>query len=267
MPPEAHAGAGPSRPTVLVTRPPPAGQELAALLEALGFRAHVFPVLELRPPRDASALRRAAERTAAGAYDWVALTSANGVRAFSAALAEVRQASRSAGLPARLAVVGAVTAAAAAREGWEVELVPELYTAEGLLDAFGGVALEGKRVLLPVAEAARDVLPEGLRRRGARADVVIAYRTVAPEPRDVQELRALVREHRVELVTLASPSAAEGLLELVGAPALVLPVVAIGPVTAQAAEALGFRVASVASPHTAEGLAAAVAEWAKDRPR
>jgi uroporphyrinogen-III synthase len=249
------------RPAVLVTRPPPGGQELAALLEAAGLRAHLFPVLEIVPPEDASPLRLAAERAAAGGYDWIALTSANGVRAFSRALAEARGSGRLEPPPARLAAVGAATAAAAAREGWSVDLVPERYTAEGLVEAFAPLPLERTRVLVPVAEAARSTLPEGLRARGADVDVVAAYRTVVPRPDEADRLRALVRGGAVGVATLASPSAAEGLLDVVGAGALSVPVVAIGPVTADAAGALGFRVVAVAEPHTAEGLVAAVLEW------
>src|SRR5688572_25650327 len=180
------------RPAVLVTRPPPGGQELTALLEAAGLQAHLFPVLELVPPEDASPLRQAAERAAAGGYAWIALTSANGVRAFSRALAEARGSGQSEPPPACFAVVGAATAAAAAREGWSVDLVPERYTAEGLVEAFAPLPLQGKRVLLPVAEAARSTLPEGLRARGADVDVVVAYRTVVPRSDEVEWLRALV---------------------------------------------------------------------------
>jgi uroporphyrinogen III methyltransferase / synthase len=245
---------------VLVTRPPPGGQELAALLEAAGFQAHLFPMLEVRPPEDASALRHAAARAAAGSYDWIALTSANGVRAFSDALAEARGGQRE-GPPARLAVVGAATAAAAAREGWSVDLVTERYTAEGLVEAFARFPVEGKRVLLPVAEAARSTLPEGLRARRAEVDVVVAYRTVVPRSDDVERLRALLRGGALAVATLASPSAAEGLLEVLGTDALAVPVAAIGPVTAEAAEALGFRVVAVAQPHTADGLVESVLAW------
>jgi uroporphyrinogen-III synthase len=258
---------------VLVTRPRAAGQKLAELLEAAGLRVHFIPVLEIVPPVDASPLNVAAARLAAGAYDWVVLTSANGVRALSAALARVRGGSpgeeaEGAGAgacpDAKVAVVGAATAAAVRQEGWRVELVPERYTAEALLEAFAAVPLTGTRMLLPEAEAAREVLPEGLHALGAAVDVVVAYRAALAAPAERERLRALFRDGLLDLVTLASPSAAEGLLDLAGPDVLAVPAAVIGPVTAEAARALGYQVVAEAEPHTAEGLVSAVAKWASD---
>jgi uroporphyrinogen-III synthase len=273
-------GAVPPRsPSVLVTRPPPGGGELAGLLEALGFEVHVFPALAIAPPEDPSALRAAALRAAAGGYQWVVLTSANGVRALREALDRATEEEggaagrRDAGAPgalgasrpvaprAKLAVVGSATAEAARREGWDVELVPGTYTGEGLLEAFAAVPVEGARVLLAVAEGARDVVSRGLRARGAEVDVVVAYRSTPASGADVERVRALVAERRLALITLASPSAAEGLLELAGPAVLAVPAVTIGPVTAGVARTLGFDVVAVAQPHTNEGLAAAAAAW------
>jgi uroporphyrinogen-III synthase len=63
------------------------------------------------------------------------------------------------------------------------------------------------------------------------------------------------------LLTFTSPSAARHLLDRVGPAALEIPVAAIGPVTAAAAEALGYHVVAVPESHTLEGLAGAVRGW------
>src|ERR1039458_10591478 len=55
------------------------------------------------------------------------------------------------------------------------------YVAEGMLEAFADHDLVEKRILLPRAAVARDLVPAELARRGARVDVVEAYRTVPPE--------------------------------------------------------------------------------------
>ena len=59
--------------------------------------------------------------------------------------------------------------------------MPEEYVAESLVEALAGERSEGKRILLPRAAVARDLVPAELTRRGARVDVVEAYRTVVPE--------------------------------------------------------------------------------------
>ena len=165
-------------------------------------------------------------------------------------------------IPARVAVVGTATASAVSAQGWTVERVPREATAEGLLSAFED-DLEGVRVLMPAAEAARDVLPGGLRARGAEVDVVAAYRTVAPA--ESASWGALLRAEKVDVLTFASPSSASHLLEAAGEEVLAIPAIAIGPVTEATAAALGFRVVAVAEIQNTDGLVDAVSSWAKGR--
>ena len=141
--------------TVAVTRPSTKGDTLTAQLTALGARVLDAPALRIVPPADPGPLRRAAARL--DEFDWVMVTSVTGVEALAAA---GREGGRS---PRRLAVVGSQSAAAAVAAGWSVDLVPRRYDAEGLLEQLDreGVALAGARVLLPLAEGARDVLREG----------------------------------------------------------------------------------------------------------
>jgi uroporphyrinogen-III synthase len=246
------------RTRVLVTRPPPGGSELAAMLEAEGMAALLSPAVEVFPPNDPGPLNAVASRVARGDFDWIVFTSAEGVRSFARASALLDERPPR----ARIAAVGAATAAAASAAGWTVDLVPDRHTSEGLLqELLRSRSLEGVRMLLPVAERARGALPDGLRARGAQVEVVTAYRTVARAGRELDDLRALVRGRGVDLLTFASPSAVEGFVEGVGDDALELPVVAIGPVTAEAAERLGLRVVAVADPHTNAGLVRAVRGW------
>jgi len=254
--------------TVLVTRPSERGRQLAERLEAAGFRAEVFPLIEIQPPSDPEPLVAAAARAVAGAYDWIALTSANGVRALAGALA--RLPADPGGKPfaphadTGIAVVGPATADEVEAQGWRVDLMAGVHTAEGLLDALSETALQREaRILIPQAEAARDVLPTGLRSRRAQVEVVIAYRTAPVGGACLESLRRLLREGRVDLVTFASPSAVEAYDDALGDEGRWVPAAAIGPVTASAAERLGFRVVVVAERHTSEGLVEAVSRWAE----
>ena len=84
-------------------------------------------------------------------------------------------------LRAKICAIGPATRAAVEALHVKVDLMGKEYVAEGLLEAFAAHDLAGKRVLLPRAAVARDLVPDELARRGARVDVVEAYRTVAPE--------------------------------------------------------------------------------------
>ena len=158
---------------------------------------------------------------------------------------------------ARLAAIGPATAAALRARGVRVALVPDEYRAEGLLRAFKVERWRGKRVLLARAANAREVLPRELRRRGARVDVVEAYRTVVPSASRSRLRRIFAR--RPDAITFTSSSTVRNCFALLGRGrarrALAgVAVVTIGPVTSRTARALGLRVAVEARPYTIPAL-------------
>jgi uroporphyrinogen-III synthase len=249
---------------VVVTRPGAGDEPLTHALAALGAEVRPLPTLVIEPPTDPAPLERALARWSS--YDWVAFTSPRGVAAVAEALS-ARGSDPRAHPPRRLAVVGPTTAAAARTVGWSADVVPARFDAEGLLGALDrrGVVLAGARVLLPVAEAARATLGAGLRARGAQVDQVVAYRSGAPADFDEARAAALLQVDRPLLLTLASPSAARNLIDLLGPRVLAFPVAAIGPVTGEAARELGYTVVAQPEAHTLEALAEAVIGWWRAR--
>jgi uroporphyrinogen III methyltransferase/synthase len=257
---------------VVVTRPRAQAGALADLLEERGAEVISFPTIAIAPPADPGALDRAI--AAAGGYDWIVFTSANGVQAFferfAAAGRDVREL-----VSVRLAAIGPETAAQLARRLLRPAVVPADYRAEGLLAALGAEEVRGRRILLPRAAGARAVLPEELRRRGAGVDEVIAYRAVAPPSADLAALVAGLERGDVDALTFTSSSTVRNFVEMVGRPAVArlvgdaTPVVAcIGPVTADTARELGLRVDVVPRAYTVPALAAALADhFARARPR
>jgi uroporphyrinogen III methyltransferase/synthase len=113
--------------------------------------------------------------------------------------------------------------------------------------------LKDKRILIPRARIARDLIPLELLKRGARVDVVEAYRNVIPKDltQRAQEVLAL----HPDWVTLTSASTVKNLLA--AAPRELLEPVklaSIGPVTTQTARLHGLKVALEADPHTLDDL-------------
>src|SRR5207237_6494928 len=115
-----------------------------------------------------------------GRYDWIIFTSVNGVRYFMERLDAAGRDTRALD-GARLCAIGPRTAEALAAARLKVDLFPSRYQAEGVLEAFEQEQLSGKRVLIPRAEVARDLLPEELRARGAEVNVAGAARTWRPD--------------------------------------------------------------------------------------
>ena len=157
---------------IVVTRAREQADALASHLSALGAGVIELPTIEIRPPADSAPLDRAIAEL--DTYDWLIFTSANGVRFFLEHLDDLRK------LRAKICAIGPATRAAVEALHVKVDLMGKEYVAESLLEAFAAHDLSGKRVLLPRAAVARDLVPNELARRGARVDVVEAYRTVRP---------------------------------------------------------------------------------------
>jgi uroporphyrinogen III methyltransferase/synthase len=232
---------------VVVTRPVDRESTLTALLHAQGAEVIELPVSHIVEPGDGGAARRTAAK-AVGDHDWIVFTSANGVRWF---MKELRDARDLAGVS--VAAIGNATADELRACNIEPDLVPERFVAEALLDAFPD-ASSGGRVLLARAAVARDVLPDGLRAKGWEVDDVAVY---ANEPL-VPSAADRARVASADVVLFTSASAVGRLLEAVGPEAIPDLVACIGPVTADAARALGLRVDLVADVHTIPGLVAAL---------
>ena len=228
---------------IALTREPSQAEPLRLRLEELGAEVVLCPVLRFVEPDDGAPLRAALERLES--FDWVLFTSPNGVRTFFEALREQGDARRLG--RARLAVIGPGTAEALLRQGLRADVVPAQSVAEGLLEALQGELMEGRRVLLPRAQEAREVLPEGLRARGAEVVVAPCYKTVMPEPPPGLE--------QVDRVVLMSSSAARHFRQLCdGDPECVC----IGPITARTARELGFRRIVQASRFDQDGVVEAL---------
>jgi uroporphyrinogen III methyltransferase / synthase len=235
---------------IVVTRASHQAEELAAPLRTLGADVLLVPVIDIAPPLDPTPLRQAVARC--DEYDWIIFSSANAVNAFSAELAEPRA------CRARIAAVGAATREVAQQNGLAVEIVPEKYVAESLIEALRSESLAGKRILIPSAAVTRDVIPGALRKLGAHVDVVEAYRNVTPAGA-AERAAEVFREPLPDWVTFASSSAVENTVRLVGAESLQrIKIATIGPVTSQSAEKNGLWVAAEANPHNVEGLVDAI---------
>jgi uroporphyrinogen III methyltransferase / synthase len=232
------------------------------LLEAEGADVVECPTIRIVEPSDYGPLDTALRGL--GGYAWVIFTSRNGVAAAVRRL-DALGLSRAALRSRRLAVIGPGTAEALRERGFRAEVSPREFRAEALVAALARYDLRGARVLIPRAAVARDVLPEGLRALGATVDVVPAYRTEAAAPAGHSEgLLAPVRAGRLDAVTFTSPSTVRQFMRLAGSEAErildgVL-VACIGPVTAEAAEASGLKVGTIATTYTLAGLVGALRE-------
>ena len=239
---------------IVITRDRRQSSMLAEPLEALGAETLFVPVIEIAHAAEASSLELAIQNLAA--YDWLIFTSVNGVRHFVEALDLSDRDLRD--LKAKLCAIGPATRAAVEALHLRVDVMPQEYVAESLVKALAGEDLWGKRVLLPRAAVARDLVPDTLRERGAVVDVVEAYRTIIPADAAARAKEALAR--KPDWITFTSSSTVTNLLAVAGREALAgIKIASIGPVTSATVRAAGMTVDVEANPHTIDGLVDALA--------
>lgn len=232
---------------ILVTRAREQASDLVAQLEAFGAEAIEFPVLRIAPLEWDEPV---------GGYDWVIFTSVNGVRCFFDRLRALGHDVRAIG-SARVGAIGPATAEALEARGLRVDYVPPSFVAEAFAEHFPEDPV-GRRILIPRAREARDVLARRLSERGAQVCVLPVYETL-PNTDLSQDIGRRIREGRFDAVTFTSSSTVRNLVAAVGADALRGVFVAcIGPITAETARHLGLTVGVVAEEHTIPGLVRAL---------
>jgi len=238
--------------TILITRPRHQAAELRQRLEEKGAGVVSIPAIEIQGLADYTELDRAISSLAD--YDYLVFTSVNGVDAFFRRFFENGKDARDlSGLTT--VCIGPRTARQLGRFSVNCDIMPDKFVAESLLEAFPH-QMDGKKVLVPRALEAREILPEGLRERGARVDVVPAYRTVEAE--DVIE----VPDH-VDIAVFTSSSTVDHFLKRATLPAGCR-TACIGPVTAETIREHGLKVDIEAGEHTIPGVVQAIADYVND---
>jgi len=251
---------------VLVSRARKQADALSSALRKLGCQVTEIPFIAIRRPASWRPLDAALRNLAN--YDWLILTSVNGVEALFARM-------KKKGLDAaalahlKIAAIGPATARAIQEHGLNVAVTPAEYVAESVVRALRR-RVGGKHVLLVRAKVARDVIPRELRNEGAEIDIVEAYRTVAPASSS-KRLRALLasRTRKPHAITFTSSSTVRNFVGLLGlssaraalkkrAPYHGVHSASIGPVTSATLREFRLPVDIEAREYTIPGLVAAI---------
>jgi len=253
----AHDGGPLAGIRVLVGRARHQAGALSAELRKAGAEVVEIPFIEIRNPRSFRPLDLAVKNL--DSYDWLILTSVNGVDAMWARMEKWRRKH----LPERLlvAAIGPATKKAIEKRGATVDVVPKEYVAESVVRSLKS-KVKGKRVLLVRARVARDVIPRELRRAGAQVDVVEAYETVVPESSRVRLKAALGNpKRRPQVVTFTSSSTVKNFVELLDRKDARLDGIlmsSIGPVTSATLKEVGLKADIKAKEYTIPGLVTAI---------
>lgn len=246
---------------VLVSRAKEQAGVLSAELRALGATVLEIPFIEIRKPKSFTPLDGALK--SAASYDWLILTSVNGVKALFERLEKLKVDAAALRM-VKIAAIGPATKSAIEKHGLKVRVTPKEYVAEAVVEALA-TKVNGKRVLLVRAKVARDVIPQELRKAGARVDVVEAYETVVPAKSRERLLKAMSSEQsKPRVITFTSSSTVRNFVDLIGKRAAGkyfsdgVRSASIGPVTSDTLREFKLPVNIQAEEYTMPGLVRAI---------
>jgi uroporphyrinogen III methyltransferase/synthase len=242
-------------------------------LEEFGAEILEFHTIKIVPPESWADLDRAIDRI--GTYQWIVMTSVNSVNYFFRRLREKERDIRDLkGI--KLCTVGSKTASAIRGFGINVDLVPEKFNAEGLVDAFMAEyrnknsegRLDGIKILMPRAEIAREVFPQKVREMGGEIDVPAAYTAVKPDYRG-KRLKRFLKGGRVSIATFTSAATFNNFVDMLNEDGMAflkdVSIAVIGPVTAKAIEKAGLKVSIMPEEATIEAMVDEILKWAEKK--
>jgi uroporphyrinogen-III synthase len=249
---------------ILVGRARHQAGALSSRLQKLGATVIEIPFIEIRRPRSYKPLDSALKNL--HTYDWLILTSVNGVETLWQRLHKLHLTNNQL-KHAKVAAIGPATKDAIEKRGIKVNIIPEEYVAESVVKSLRN-QIAGKSVLLARARIARDVIPRELRQLGARVDVVEAYETVIPKS-SRPRLRTLLKDakRRPDVIMFTSSSTVRNFVSLLGKNKMPagIRLASIGPITSSTLRELGLPVDIEATEYTIPGLIKAIASVLPNR--
>lgn len=239
---------------------------LADGLRALNATVLPFPIIEIRDIEDKRPLDDAL--ASLDKYAWIIFTSAHGVTFFCRRFSE-RNIHKDVLENIKICAIGTATADTLRENGFRTDLIPDIFVAEGVLEALGKYCgnlknLAGQHILIPRAKVARNELPDSLAAAGAHVDIVVCYQTVRPELNENELFRFTTPTP--DLTVFTSSSTVKNTMEALGTAAGLkllkeTTVAAIGPITANTVESFGKQVEIVPKESTIVSLISSIEEY------
>lgn len=250
---------------IIVTRTREQASELMAGLEESGANCIEYSTINITPVDNYEVLDGELERL--NEYHWILFTSLNGVKYFFERLFEKGMDARDLKGP-DIGVVGKSTADYLLQYGLNADLIPSVFTGEGLAESLLDQGIEGRNILIPRAQQAREILPETLRGAGAQVTVAPVYQNVPPVGRK-EALREDLEAGNVDMLTFTSSSTVRNFLTMVDAESEEellsllggVKIAAIGPITAKTVTDNGLQVDIQPEEYTIPAMVEAIVDY------
>ncbi len=250
--------------TILVTRAGGASGGFRQMLEEKGAMVFELPALVIKPPSSWEMLDRAIAHI--DKYNWLILTSANGVNFFEKRLKKAGKDEEDL-KHLKIAVVGKKTANCLAEHNLKADFIPPNFVADSMVDYFPE-PLRGQNILFPRVETGgREILVEEFKAQGAKINEVPAYQSGCPDTMDKIIFQTL-DDGLINIITFASSKTVVNFCTLVNQQLgnnrnlssflEKVAIASIGPQTSATCQELFGRVDIEAEEYTLEGLTQAI---------
>lgn len=187
-----------SRPIVAITRPADRSKAACKIVEELGGQYILAPTLDLKPVNSESLKNLIANKDL---LDWIVFTSPTTITSLNLFYPDFLK-----NLDCKVAVIGNKTGKIASEQGIKVDLIPEDFTAEGLLEEFEKRNITNQTIGIPRTASARPVLPEGLEKLNNKVILAEAYKSLFPMDEDkISDLIAKIENNEIDAITFTSP--------------------------------------------------------------
>lgn len=245
---------------ILITRDITQAHGLKEKLAALGAEILCVATIAISDPPDWTMFDTAAN--SASDFDWIVFSSINAVKRTAERLSQLNVESDHF-KAIKMAAVGDQTAEAALEAGWRIDLVPEHFQAEGLLEALVKSGVNGMKIWMPRALKARGFLINELQKAGAKVTETPVYQNTIPyQNRD--RLRQVLIHEKIDWITFTSSSTVTNFLKILGEDSWrnSLPKLAsIGRITTKTLEEQGLIPSFTAEPQNLTGLCQGILKW------
>ena len=230
---------------ILVTRAREQASKFSKKLKTFGATCLEIPTIKIVDPSDKyQALDSAINDI--NSYEFIIFTSVNGVKNFFERL-KLKNLDSRALYNAKIVVIGKATAEKLSEYGVTADFMPKEFRAESVLELLKD-NVEGKKVLIARAEEAREILPEELKKYGAKVEVVSAYKTIS-------DIEHNVEFDDIDMITFTSSSTVKNFVEAFGiTPLKKSKVAVIGPITESTLKSYNINADIVAEEYTIDGL-------------
>ena len=186
------------KPVVAITRPADRAKKACEIVEKLGGSAVLAPTLDLKPVNTDSLKDLVKNKDS---LDWIVFTSPTTIDSFNLFYPDFFN-----DLNCKIAVIGNKTGSLLKKQGVEVDLMPDDFTAEGLVEEFTKLNIKNKTIGIPRTASARPTLPEGLKKLDNNVIIAEAYKSLFPmDEKSVRDLIAKIESSQIDAITFTSP--------------------------------------------------------------